>query len=148
VTNTVTPSSPFDPNGSLPAVSMNIGGPPVTPSVTGVSTSNANDIILQFCGAVDVNSLWQCQIFPSAGWIGAVAQSAFTNSFVNYQLGNGVYYQTVAATLSAATVSGVEATAGPPSTVITNWINFADAIECGTSPPPPSGAIPHVWVNE
>jgi hypothetical protein len=148
VTNTVTPSSPFDPNGSLPATSTNFNGAPAVPTVPGVSTTNTNDLILQFCGTVNNQGTYSCNSQVNTGWT-LTAGGSFLNSFIAYQIGSAVLYKTVSATLSGATLDGVASVSGGPSpTVIANWIQFGDAVECGAPTPPPTGAIPHIWVNE
>jgi hypothetical protein len=148
VTNTSTPSAPFDPNGSLPATSTNFNGTPAVPTVPGVSTNNANDLLLQFCGTVNNQGTYSCNSQVNTGW-NLTAAGAFLNSFIAYQIGSGVLYKTVSATQSGVTLDGVASVSGGPSpTVIANWIQFGDAVECGTPSPPPTGAIPHVWVNE
>jgi hypothetical protein len=148
--NTTSPSSPWDPSGSLPATTSDINGTGSVPVVTGVSTSNTNDLILQFCGTANNIGQFSCTGQQNTGWSIATASASFLNSFVNYQIGSGVYYKTVSSTLSGVTLDAIATISGgaDPTTSTRNWINFGDAIKCAGPAPPPTGAIPHVWVNE
>ena len=99
-------ASPFDPHSGLPYTGYSTGSS--IPTVTGVSTSNANDIILGLEG--------------NSGSTAETAGSYFTGTIlhnVNSE-GDNVGYKTVTSTLSSSSIAF--------GTRVTNWVMYVDAV--------------------
>jgi hypothetical protein len=106
-------ASPFDTHTGLPYLAHNTGSS--APTMTGVSTSNANDMILAFEG----------HLSSTTDTVGTLAGTAFSAppGFLNNANGEGcnAEYQIVSSTLSSAT-----ATFG---TSESNWVMIVDAVQ-------------------
>lgn len=104
-------ASPWDTNVSIPAVNNGASG---IPTVTGVSTSNANDMLLGFVG--------QFNGVQTAGGGYSIAMSLVTpiidSAYAEYQL-------------VSSTQSGVSVAFG--TSAAHSWIMIADAIVAGPS---------------
>ena len=99
-------ASPFDSHSGLPYTGYSKGSS--IPTVTGVSTSNANDIILGLEG--------------NSGSTAETAGSYFTGTIlhnVNSE-GDNVGYKTVTSTLSSSSIAF--------GTRVTNWVMYVDAV--------------------
>ena len=102
-------ATPFDTNGNLPA--KNVGTSSSLPTVTGVSTSNANDMILAFEGQTSSTTQTAGSSFTAPAGLLHNANS----------LGNNVEYQIVSATQSSVSVSF--------GTSVTPWIMAVDGVQ-------------------
>lgn len=62
----VNPSSPYDPSGTLPQNANSFTGSPTTPSISGFTTSDTNDLLMTIC----INHNSSSDTVPSAtsGW--------------------------------------------------------------------------------
>ncbi len=121
VSGLLTPSSPWDINGSLPASATNVGATSL-PTVTGVSTTGGNGILLGWYGSRAV-------VTQTAG-------SGFTLIGNNNQepgAGSDRAYLSAEYELIATPQSGVSVGAGPTNTP---WLMVADSL-AGAAPPPP-----------
>jgi flagellin-like protein len=105
-------SSPFDSNYPTPNTHRTSGTSSGTPTVTGITTANANDLILAFEG--DVSSTAQ-----SVGTIAGSTPSGSSLHNVNSQGCNAEYI------ITTSTVSG-SATFG---TAKPNWVMIVDAVQ-------------------
>jgi hypothetical protein len=99
-------ASPFDPHCCLPYTGYSKCSS--IPTVTGVSTSNANDIILGLEG--------------NSGSTAETAGSYFTGTILHDVNGEGcnVGYKTVTSTLSSSSIAF--------GTRVTNWVMYVDAV--------------------
>ncbi len=99
-------ASPFDPHSGLPYKGYSTGSS--IPTVTGVSTSNANDIILGLEG--------------NSGSTAETAGPYFTGTILNNvnSEGDNVGYKTVTSTLSTSSIAF--------GTPVTNWVMYVDAV--------------------
>lgn len=99
-------ASPFDPHSDLPYIGYSTGSS--TPTVMGVSTSNANDIILGLEG--------------NTGRTAETAGSYFTGTILHNINGEGdnVGYKTVTSTLSSSSIAF--------GTRVSNWVMCIDAV--------------------
>jgi len=131
-------STPFDPNGSLTGVNQNTTGQPGTPthpSITGLSTSNAPDMLLFTCFINQVTAFGGSCDLPigsvSGAWtrvVSAYNQNIFTAFFAN----SAVWEQNVSILQLGVTF---EVLAG--GVTDTDWVLMGDAVQCGMRPPPP-----------
>jgi hypothetical protein len=118
-------TAPWDTNVSLPAISTNLnGGAPSTTEVTGVSTSNANDLILFFYfdsfGAFSISATGPITLSEIIG-------DTEVNAFSGIGIDAYIFGSAVSATLSGATLVGHRdspAVDGP----LDAWMLIADAL--------------------
>ncbi len=119
-------ASPWDPNISLPATAT--GSPSTTPTVNGVSTTNANDIILGFQG--NGNNAGAFAVSETAGAGFTLIQDVANNGAVNADDASAEY-QTVSSAQSGVTVAF-----GTVMDTNNYWMMMADAIQAGGAPTP------------
>lgn len=119
VAGLLTPSSPWDSNGSLPASATNVGSTAV-PAVPSVSTTGGSGILLGWYG--------------TRGIVVGVAGSGYTLILNNSQepgAGQNRAYSSTEYKLIATPQSGVTVDAGPTTTP---WLMIADSL-AGAAPP-------------
>lgn len=120
VSGLLTPSAPWDINGSLPASATNVGATSV-PAVTGVSTTGGSGIMLGWYG--------------TRGIVTETAGSGYTLAGNNNQepgAGQDRSYMSAEYKLLSVPQSGVTVDAGPTTTP---WLMIADSL-AGSAPPP------------
>jgi hypothetical protein len=106
-------TSPFDTNGGLPYTNSG-GSGSSAPSVTGVSTSNSNDIILAFEG-------------DQTGTHTAGTGFTLINSYDPHGQVNSQEYEVVGSTLTSASVTF--------GSSVPNWVMMVDAVDPPTGGP-------------
>ena len=109
-------SAPWDPSGSLPAVATHLSGAATIPSVSGVTTTNANDIVLFF---QDVFSVLSPLLTGPPGFT-QLSYSEAVQAFI----GLTVYTQVSSEHVSSVISETLTATSGAQTT----WIVTADAV--------------------
>lgn len=130
VAGSANPTNPWDANSSLPAMatSMSIG----SPSVSGVSTNDPNDMLISIAGAPDYSSI-------GLGTTGA--GFTFVNGTVIFGTAN---FSSIGfgEMIAAGPVSNKAITSSGSAN---GWLTIADALSGATvvlpPPPPPSGTI-------
>jgi hypothetical protein len=115
-------SAPWDTNGSLPAVGNNLTGAPAHPTVSGVSTDQATDLILFFFDEFSVTD-------PLGGPPGftVLIQEGAVNAFIDLSIESISCTDVVSATLSSVTLTGHVLSPGADNP-IPSWIVIADAL--------------------
>jgi hypothetical protein len=100
-------TTPFDTHAGLPYTGSDTGSS--TPTVTGVSTSNANDMILGFEGQLDNTA--------------QTAGSYFTGTILHNDgvEGNNLGYKIETSTLSSTSISF--------GTSVSQWVMYVDAVQ-------------------
>ncbi len=145
------PLAPWDTNVALPAkgVSYNgIGGTTDPKQVSGVSTSNADDVMLISCFSANVTSSNSCDQSVSnsgQGWGTGIENGYQQNIFTLFFNASGIWSKPVATVQTGLTLTPII-----PTNPQTDWIAHADALECtGTAPPPgpnpPRRPFLHGW---
>ncbi len=111
----VNTASPFDPNGSLPSISTHLSGGATSPNA-GVTTSNANDIVLFFNDVFSTHT----PPLPAPSGLTSIASTEAVQSFIGL---------TVATDVSSKLVSAVTSETLTSATTQTAWIATADALQ-------------------
>ena len=126
VSGITNPLSPWDTNGSLPAVVNHLNGPAQQPSVSGVSTTSSNGMVLFF---LDEFSITGATGVP-AGFT-FVQHAGSVQAFINLGTDSAVSEMVTTAPLSSVTLTEVQRT-GTASAVtgpLQSWIVIADALQ-------------------
>ncbi len=116
-------ASPWDPNVALPATAT--GNPATTPTVSGVSTSNANDMILGFQG--NGNGAAVTSTSETAGSGFTLIANINNNGAVNADDAAAEYK------IVSATQSSISVPFGTATTANNYWMAIADAIQAATT---------------
>lgn len=138
----VNPAAPWDVNASLPATATNPTRTPSAMTVTGISTSNANDVLLAVCSTNDASGPGENCNSPPVGPLTEINNFRSVQAFVGLLFNSLALYQPLAAKLSGASVNFNNSSF--PTTIW--WAALVDAVACTTALPPQQ--FPNVWIHE